>query len=84
MKILAKGQNIVRLIKNDTLKIRQVEIRDGKDIAVAVYVLQPNVCVDFGMSFSNDIRVSGKGSRDAWFDGYNIRFDDNRGWWFWR
>jgi hypothetical protein len=74
MKILAKGQTVVNSIHNNTDKTKNVVLRDGREVIVAQVTLSPDLRVRLDMSFSRDVRISGQGSRGAYFDGYFIKW----------
>jgi hypothetical protein len=76
MKILSKGKNRLRLVDNKTKKVRNIEVRDGRDTIVLSGILPPYTTYRIDMVFQRDVRISGKGSRDAYFDGLSIRWDE--------
>lgn len=76
MRVLHKGAGRLYRLENNTDKQRYITIRDGKDIVVGEYVMLPRVRFELHMVFTRDIRISGKGSKGAYFDGLSIRWPE--------
>lgn len=76
MKILHKGEVRLHTIINETPKNRHVKITDGKNLVVIEVALLPGYRFVCDVILSKDLRIWGKNSRGACFDGYNIWWPD--------
>lgn len=73
MKILQKGKRRLFGIANQTDKLREVVLKDG-DIIIGRFFLPPDYIMNLDIYFLKDLRIAGKGSRGAYFDGYTVRW----------
>lgn len=76
MKVLHKGKCILEGLANITSKTKTITLWDGKIVIANLHVL-PGVVFSLGMSCSNALKISGKGSRGAYFDGLYVRWPED-------
>ncbi len=75
MRILYGDKCRLHQVRNMTSKMRDITIYNGSTIVVKA-ILSPMTIYDFGLSDLKDLRMSGRGSRGAYFDGLNITWPE--------